>query len=192
MGREFELKYSAGEAAFAALGSLWDDCKVIQMETTYYDTPDSALSHRHITLRRRMENGVSVCTVKTPAGTHGRGEWELESDSIESAACELCKLGGPKELLQLTRNGVIAVCGARFTRRAKMLTLAECTVEIALDEGVLLGGGRELPLREVEIELKTGKEAAAVTFAEELAGQYGLKMEPRSKFHRAMLLAKGE
>lgn len=192
MGAEFELKFSAGEDTFAAIGTRWKDFAVIHMETTYYDTPDGALSDRHITLRRRMENGISVCTVKTPAGIHGRGEWELESETIERAIPELCKLGAPEELLQFTENGVVAVCGARFTRRAKLLTLPECTVEIALDEGVLLGGGREYPLREVEVELKAGQEEAAEAFAKELAGQYGMTMEPRSKFCRAMQLAKGE
>ena len=87
---------------------------------------------------------------------------------------------------------MIPVCGARFTRLAKLLELPQCTVEIALDEGVLLGGGRELPLREVEVELKDGSEEAAVAFAAELAKQYGLTPESKSKFRRAHGLAKGE
>ena len=65
-------------------------------------------------------------------------------------------------------------------------------MEIALDEGVLLGGGRELPIREVEVELKSGSEEAAVAFAKELAAAYGLLPENKSKFRRAQMLAKGE
>ena len=68
MGREIELKYAAlspqQEALRAAFPGSWQS---IAMETTYYDTPAGELSARRITLRRRMENGVSVCTVKTPA-----------------------------------------------------------------------------------------------------------------------------
>ena len=192
MGREFELKYSADADAFAALGAKWDDFTVISMETTYFDTADCALSSRHITLRRRMENGVSVCTVKTPDGTHGRGEWELEENDIEAAVPMLCKLGAPDSLLDLTKNGVVISCGARFTRRAKLLELPDCTVEIALDEGVLLGGGKELPLREVEVELKSGSEETAVAFAQALASMYDLTAEEKSKFSRAQKLAKGD
>lgn len=192
MGREFELKYSADAAAFTALGEKWTDLTVIQMETTYYDTPDSALARRNMTLRRRMENGVSVCTVKTPDGTHGRGEWELECDNIESAIPALCKLGASAELQELTKNGLAVACGARFTRKAKLIELESCTVELALDEGVLLGGGRELPLREVEVELKSGSQEAAVAFAQALAKMYGLTPEEKSKFARAQKLAKGE
>ena len=192
MGREFELKYAASREAFAQLLQRWDDFAVISMETTYYDTLSGALSARNITLRRRMENGVSVCTVKTPISDLGRGEWELEWNDIQTAIPKLCKLMGSEELLSLTEDGVIPVCSARFTRLAKMLQLPDCTVEIALDEGVLLGGERELPIREVEVELKAGSEAAAAAFAEELAAQFGLTVEERSKFRRAQMLAKGE
>ncbi len=41
-----------------------------------------------------------------------------------------------------------------ITRRALTVELESCTVELALDSGVLLGSGRELPLCEVEVELK--------------------------------------
>ncbi|MBQ6997772.1 MAG: CYTH domain-containing protein [Oscillospiraceae bacterium] len=192
MGREFELKFSADAESFAALGAKWEDLTVISMETTYFDTPAGDLSRRHITLRRRMENGVSVCTVKTPDGGCGRGEWELECENIKAAVPMLCKLGAPESLLALTREGLVISCGARFTRRAKLLTLDGCTVEIALDEGVLLGGGRELPLREVEVELKAGDQAVAVAFAQALAAMYHLQPEEKSKFARAQKLAKGE
>ena len=192
MGREFELKYAATPEAFAELLQRWDDFAVISMETTYYDTHAGALSARHITLRRRMENDICVCTVKTPISDLGRGEWELEWNDIQTAIPKLCKLMGSEELLFLTEKGVIPVCGARFTRRAKWFQLPDCAVEIALDEGVLLGGGREMPIREVEVELKEGSEAAAVAFAEELAAQFGLSVENKSKFRRAQMLAKGE
>ena len=192
MGREFELKYAATAEAFAELLQRWDDFAVISMETTYYDTQSGALSARHITLRRRMENNISVCTVKTPISDLGRGEWELEWNDIQTAIPKLCKLMNSEELLSLTEGGVIPVCGARFTRRAKWLQLPDCEVEIALDEGVLLGGGREMPIREVEVELKEGSETAAVAFAEELAEQFGLTVENKSKFRRAQMLAKGE
>ena len=192
MGREFELKFSASEAAFAALGQQWDDFTVISMETTYFDTADGALAQRHITLRRRMENGVSICTVKTPDGPNGRGEWELEENDIEAAIPMLCKLGASEELLELTKGGVAAVCGARFTRRARLLEAKEGAVELALDEGVLLGGGKELPLREVEFELKSGPEALAESYANALAAMFQLTPEPRSKFARAQSLAKGD
>lgn len=192
MGREFELKFTAVPEQQAAIHGRFGSFTSVYMETTYYDTPDSSLSARHITLRRRMENGVSVCTVKTPADDHGRGEWETECEDIGSAIPVLCALGCPVDLPSLAAGGLVPICGARFTRLAKAVTAPGCTVELALDSGVLTGGGRELSLCEVEVELKSGSEEAAAAFARSLAAEFGLAPEKKSKFRRALALARGE
>lgn len=192
MGREFELKFAATQAQQAAIAEKYAVTYEITMESTYFDTADRALAQRHITLRRRMENGVSVCTVKTPLDRGGRGEWELEWSDPASMIEELCKLGAPEELKALTAPGLVPVCGARFLRRAKSLTLENGTVELALDRGVLTGGSKQIPLCEVEVELKAGEDEAAVLFAEALAAEFGLRIEKKSKFSRARALANGE
>ena len=193
MSVEFELKFSATAAVQEAIERAYPAAyQIITMETTYYDAPDGALSARHITLRRRMENGVSVCTVKTPAPGLARGEWECECGNIEDGITALCALGAPRELLILTADGVEPICGARFTRRAGLIECDGATVEIALDSGVLLGGGKEIPLCEVECELKAGSPEAVVAFGKALAEQFGLTVQRKSKFRRALALAKGE
>ena len=189
MGREFELKYAATEAELALLRSRYPQLTPIAMETTYYDTPAGTLGKLHWTLRRRMENGKSVCTLKTPLPDGSRGEWETECDKILNAIEPLCALGAPKQLALLTAGGVEPVCGAKFTRLAGRIDASGCTVELALDRGVLTGGGKILPFAEVEVELKDGAEAAAVAFAEALARELGLRPEPRSKVARARALA---
>ncbi len=193
MGREFELKFRATapqqDRIFEEYPISWRE---IAMETTYFDTPDASLGRLHWTLRRRMENGVAVCTVKTPSPDGGRGEWELETEDLRAAIPELCKLGAPKQLLFLAEKGLQPVCGARFTRRAGLLELEEATVELALDRGCLTGGGGECPLCEVEVEVKSGSEAAAIRFAGEFARKFALEPEGKSKYRRALDLAKGE
>ena len=191
MGREFELKFTATETTQEKIAAAFGSFVAFSMQTTYYDTSDSALSARHITLRKRLENDISVCTLKTPTGGLGRGEWEVECDSIERAISELCKLSG-WVVLGLLSGGVVPVCGARFDRKAFSVQLPQCTVEIALDKGTLLGGNREIPLCEVEVELKSGSEAAAVAFATALARKYDLTPEHKSKFRRALALARGD
>lgn len=188
MGREFELKYRADSGMIAAIRAAFGDFSEIRMETVYYDTLDAALSRRRWMLRRRYENGTSVCTLKTPLPDGSRGEWETPCDDIRVAIKELCKLGAPEDLLTLTESGLREVCAARFTRLAKRLTLERCTVELALDEGALMGGGKTLPFAEIEVELKSGEEAAATAFAESLARKFGLTPEPKSKAQRAMEL----
>ena len=192
MGREFELKYAATPAQQDALQKdfalTWQE---FAMETTYYDTASGDLGRLHWTLRRRFENGRSICTVKTPSPDGGRGEWELECGNIMDAIPELCKLGAPHTLLLSAALGVEEVCGARFTRQAAALEIEGAVVEIALDRGILSGGGKETPLCEIEVELKEGSDAAAVAFANALAAKYNLQAELRSKYRRALTLSQG-
>ena len=190
MGREFELKYRATEALqFEIQKQFAANWQEFQMKTTYYDTETGEARRRHWTLRRRLENGKSVCTVKTPCPDGGRGEWEIECDDIFTAIPKLCQLGGPRALLLLLGQELIPVCAAKFTRQAATLTLEDCTVEIALDRGILRGGDKEIPLCEVEVELKSGSQDAAVAFAEALAEKYSLVPEPKSKYARAVALS---
>ena len=189
MGREFELKYRATEEQLKNIEAIYGEFREIRMETTYYDAPDGIFSRLHWTLRRRMENGVSVCTLKSNLSDGSRGEWEVEWGDILSAVPRLIAMGAPKELEEYTRDGVSPTCGARFTRKALTLAAGAGTVELALDQGQLLGGGRELPLAEVEVELKQGRDEDAVAFAQTLASRFGLTQEPKSKLRRALELA---
>lgn len=192
MAMEYEWKFAANKETLSGICQAFSEPGVeFSMETTYYDTPSGALSARHYTLRRRLENGQSVCTLKTPAGT-ARNEWELACDSIEDATQKLPGLGCPEDFAQLVQEGIIPICGAKFIRIAKTVTTPECTVEIALDQGVLTGGGREIPLCEVEVELKSGDVRFCDLFAKTLAHRFGLKQEKKSKFRRALDLYRGE
>ena len=188
MGREFELKYAATQQQLQAIAARYGDFTTIEMVTSYYDTTDSALAARYITLRRRMENGISICTLKTPTGSIGRHEWEVVETDIRAAIPELCKLSQQDVLLSLLSDGVVEICGARFTRLAKTLVLQDCTVELALDDGILTGANREEALCEVEVELKDGSEDAAIAFAQQLAEEFSLTAEFKSKFRRALNL----
>lgn len=189
MGQEFELKYAAGPEVLETLKVRYPDHHPITMETTYYDDPLGRFSKLHWTLRRRMENGVSVCALKTPGKDLVRGEWEIECDDIQDAIPRLCEQGAPLELLLLTAQGIAPVCGARFTRLACPIELEDARLELALDAGVFIGGGQEVPFQEVEVELKEGPQSAARTFGEALQSEFGLSEEHRSKVARARALA---
>ena len=102
MGKEFELKYAATPEILAAVRRELDSVTEIAMETTYYDTVNKDLSARHMTLRRRYENGTSVCTLKAPDGANRRKEYETEAANIEEAIPVLCKLSGWQELENIT------------------------------------------------------------------------------------------
>lgn len=191
MATEYELKFKATAEVLSAIDGAFPGGVAMQMETAYYDTPTGAMSERRYTLRRRLENGVPVCTLKIPAG-NARGEWEAECEDITAAIPKLIEIGAPAELEELAKEGLVHICGAKFTRLAKLITLPECTVEIALDKGILLGGGKTEPLCEAEVELKEGKVAASDAFGKELEERFGLVAEEKSKFARALRLYKGD
>ena len=192
MGVEFELKFSADPARQQAIEQQYlPTYEQYRMQTTYYDTPTGALSSRHITLRCRMENEEAVCTVKTPLSGYGRGEWDCRCNDIHQAIAQLVDAGAPRELLALTAEGLEPVCGARFTRHAGTVDFAGSVLEIALDTGILLGGGKELPLCEVEVELKSGEPETAIAFGMELKRHFALVPQGKSKFRRALELAQG-
>ncbi len=112
MGREFELKYAAAAEDQDILKGRYPHLAPITMQTTYYDSPDGKLGELHWTLRRRMENGRSVCTLKTPAGLLARGEWEVACGDIREAIGPLVEAGAPRQLLLLAANGLVESCGA--------------------------------------------------------------------------------
>ena len=63
MAIEFELKYSAEVGAQEAILAAYPgDYHTYEMETTYYDAVNGALSDRRVTLRLRMENGAAAGT----------------------------------------------------------------------------------------------------------------------------------
>ena len=191
MGVEYELKYRADaeilKSVFTTFPARW---QTISMETTYYDTPSGDLSAKRYMLRRRLENGVSVCTLKTSGEGNTRGEWEVKADSVEEAVPALCKLGCPDDLVSLCEYGLVPICGARFTRKAGEFTFLDCTVELALDEGILFAGSKEIPLCEVEVEHKSGSQSATDALGRQLADIYNLQEEKKSKFARALALYK--
>lgn len=192
MGREFEKKYRASAGALEAVRERYGPFTAITMATTYYDTPSRELSRRKWTLRRRQENDRFVCTLKTPLPDGSRGEWETFCDSIEDAASDLIAAGAPEALEALVSGGLEPVCGVRFLRLARQIHWQDASLELALDSGELLGGGRAAPFREIEVELKAGSDQAAADFGAALCRTFHLAEEPESKFQRALKLARQE
>lgn len=192
VGIEYEHKFKADLSDLMAMNAAFSqESKEISMETVYYDTPSGSLSARRYTLRRRLENGISVCTLKVPAGD-ARGEWETENVFIENAIPDLIAAGAPEALKELVKEGIFPICGAKFTRLTKTIVLEDAVAELALDHGYLFGGGQKAPLCEVELELKSGDQESFDRYVQRVAKEFSLEVEPESKFRRALRLYKGE
>jgi triphosphatase len=192
VGVEYEFKFKIDPSDLPALNSAFpQESQEIQMETVYYDTPSRVFSSRRYTLRRRLENGISVCTLKIPAGD-ARQEWETENVFIENAIPQLISQGAPAELQDLAKEGLYPICGAKFTRLAKTIPLTDGIAELALDHGYLFGGDQKAPLCEMELELKSGDKGCFDRYVRELVKEFSLIEETESKFSRALKLYRGE
>lgn len=198
MGTETEYKLAVRDAAL--LARVLDGAQIaayrqepyrsIRMRTTYFDTADGFLAARKWMLRLRTENGRCVATMKTPGGGHTRGEWECEADTLAQALPQLAALGAPQEIQTLDPAGLRPVCGAEFTRRTARLRLPDGTAcMVCGDAGKLTGGGREVPLCELELELAEGSQDTLGAFVQTLQTAYGLREELQSKLRRARALA---
>lgn len=192
MGRELEWKFSADRAILdAAEREHPGGWRQIVMETRYLDTPRGDFAARRWTFRQRMENGRSVYCLKTPGSGEARGEWEWQGDDAAAAVEQLTAAGAPAELRQLTDGRDLReICGASFIRRCLTVALGKAQAEVALDDGVLRGGGKEVPLCEIEVEHKEGDEETTRRFAGTVASTYDLTALTESKFARANALAK--
>lgn len=201
MGQELELKLHIDSAAQMETVRTWQVLRdltegaerLLQMQTTYYDTPCGEISARKWTFRQRQENAVCVTCLKTPGrdagGLKSRKEYETEESDLPKAVADLVRNGAPAELAALVSSGVVPICGASFVRRAQTLRFSDgSTCELACDAGELYGGENRLPFYELELELKSGEQTQMAAFGKHLMQTFGLSVEPLSKFARAKAL----
>ena len=80
----------------------------------------------------------------------------------------------------------------QIKRRLRSLNLERSLIEVAFDEGFVVGSDRRQPLTEIELELKAGEETAFYDFALRLADALPMRLEPLSKAERGFMLAADE
>ena len=141
MAAEYEWKFRVTPEKMETLQAAFPG-EEIAMETTYYDTPSGSLSRKKLTLRLRRENDSTLCTCKSRLPDGGRGEWETPCMDIRQGVALLMGLGCPRELGELAEEGLVPVCGDRFRRLATTMDYQDARLEVALDKGVLTGGGK--------------------------------------------------
>src|SRR5438270_3749759 len=163
-----------------------------RLTSTYYDTPDSALKQRGLTLRVRDQGGHFLQTVKQGDLAAGdllaRGEWEdrvAEGRPDPDAA-----QSGPR----LPEGAAADLRPVFVTEVARTIFAIEplpgTAIEAAIDEGEIRAAGkhRAEPISEMELELKDGGAAALYDIAAQLLEVAPLRIETRSKSERGYRL----
>ena len=195
---KWDLTDAGGLAALDAAEKLSPyirGSKDIAMHATYYDTVDGDVLALRGGLRRREENGLSVCSLKLEVevsdGKATREEYEVACDDIRQAL--LPEAGASRDVCEMLAGKELKVnCETEFDRRAFSLAVGAqgaadaFEAELAFDEGVLRRDGREQEFREMELEHKDGSLDAFNAFALDIQDTAHLTPQPLSKLARAM------
>jgi inorganic triphosphatase YgiF len=132
-------------------------------------------------------------------GLHSRHEWEmpvagakLEIDALLNA----CDEPAAADALRQAAPALIELFRTNFTRTLWHVQMDGSEIEAAIDQGDVLaevdGENRRAPISEVELELKSGDEAALHALATELGKQItGLAPDNISKAQRGYQLRAG-
>ena len=123
--------------------------------STYHDTPDRSLAGAGITLRRRVENGLSRWQLKLPRGGNARAEVEAPGGPV----------GPPAPLATLlaahVRHGQLGPVATLRTRRTgvRVADNGRTIADVTLDSVAVLDAGRSAgAFAEIEIELVDGED----------------------------------
>lgn len=161
----------------------------IRLRALYFDTPSRDLVRARMALRLRLEGQQWVQTLKMP-GEHNLSRIELNENRPEGTldlsiyadtpAGEI--LGGLTEPLQVCYETDV-------NRLLRDIRTPTGTVELAFDRGWLRAGSLQLPISEVEFELKGGALESIFAVGRQWLQKYGLILDFRSKAERGDLLA---
>ncbi|MDP3520289.1 MAG: CHAD domain-containing protein [Hydrogenophaga sp.] len=178
--------------------------QVQRLHNVYYDTPDQALRRQKVALRvRRQTSGEPpkaqwILTLKTAGTSVGglsqRGEWE---SLLPNARPRLSALQGTP-WATLDPDGTLwpQLAPAFVTTCTRTLWLLRqrggSVIEVALDVGEILAGGRRETICELELELKAGPPEALHALARRLADTVAVLPGQASKAERGYALARNE
>lgn len=197
--QEIELKFEL-EGDEDASGRLRDELerrfgpgKAVQLASTYFDTADLALREAAMSLRVRTDGGRKLQTVKGPAadgeGMFARAEWERE---IDADTPDLASVAGTPLAALLSQPEVMRTLAPAFVSQVERIIWdvveAGGAFELALDRGVITAEGRSFPVRELEVELKSGHPDSLMALARSLDAIAALRLGGRSKADRGYQL----
>ena len=171
-----------------------------QLTARYFDTPDLHLLRHGAGLRVRKENEQWLQTMKAggsvQSGLHSRNEWEGQVDRPWPRLGKLSRLIGDDEQWQ----SVLALPGLKerleplfvveVEREIWDLQIDDNRIELVLDHGHIERHGHQVPVNEIELELKAGVPASLFAFALQLQQQIPLHVSNTNKAERGYMLCR--
>ncbi|TDT37002.1 CYTH domain-containing protein [Halospina denitrificans] len=167
----------------------------LSLRNRYFDTPDGQLNHERVALRLRETGEQIIQTLKTrghmQSGAMAREEWEWNRDepSLDLGLLDETPLAGHPSL-----DHLVPCFDTDFQRRVLDLTEVSeqghtTEIECALDKGVIRTEDAEIPLLEVELELKSGDALALGRVARDMVSEVPALLNGISKAEQGYCLA---
>jgi inorganic triphosphatase YgiF len=192
---ELKLELSPGEIeAFRNAPVLGDPARrPVDQLTTYFDTDKGELRKAGYSLRLRRKGKTCLQTVKQRGADSGgfssRAEWEtrVETPQLDFEALKPTPIGKLLSKRDMRRR-LAPVSETEVRRTTWLIPLGASEIELILDEGRVVGDGREAPVSEIELELKRGTRADLFALAQMLGEDLILRMGVMSKSERGLRL----
>jgi inorganic triphosphatase YgiF len=161
----------------------------VHLQAFYFDTPKRDLVRARIALRLRREGEQWVQTLKMP-GENSLSRIEINHDRPTPDLDLSVYATEPFAAVLAKHAETLSICYETDVQRIFRQTRTELgLVEIAFDTGLLRAGALELPISEVEFELKRGALAAVFVLGKKWQQAHGLILDVRSKSERGDRLA---
>jgi len=157
------------------------------LTSVYFDTPRHALYRKGVTLRVRRLGRKYTQTVKSATASGGvlkRAEWERPVARFAPDLPEARKTG-LRALIELgARARLVPVFRIVVRRSRYAITAGRSRIEVAVDDGRALAGGRQRRFHELELELTGGAAAGLFALAKSLSSRGDLELSLTTKAAR--------
>lgn len=193
--REIELKLELDPLRAAGarrqirrLPDLRAEGETRRLVSAIFDSGDHALRRGGLVLRIRRDGESRIQTLKAAGAGMliERSEWESEVGRDEP---DPALIPDPALRARVEAAGSLApVLETDFERTLWHVRRQGSDVEVALDLGRIRAGGREVPIGEIELELKSGSAAVLFALGREIVSAVPARLGLQSKSERGYAL----
>ncbi|MFM5726439.1 inorganic triphosphatase [Aeromonas sp. s11] len=199
MQTEIEIKFFVARDIQPELSNLLNSLEIKessqqQLGNVYFDTPTLALRQLDMGLRIRRCDAFAEQTIKcrgqVVGGLHARPEYNApvsgDLPTLSTFPDEIWPTLTERDHIQ---QQLVAQFRTDFLRRHWLIVFEGAEIELAWDQGEIVGSKGSTTINELELELKSGATAALFALARRLARIGGLRLGAQSKAQRGYRLA---